>query len=103
LIRRANTLENGDILPSRDVTLKVLKDLADGKISREDAADWASEWVRQVDESDFDIDDEIVWDAIETLSGADMKTIDRPYLFDSVDFRAWYEEFVCKTGESELK
>ena len=46
----------------------------------------------------------MVWDALGNLAGADMRTIDRPYLFEEVDFRVWLEELrnagAGGTGES---
>ena len=38
------------------------------------------------------IDDQVVWDALNNLSGADAVSTDRPFLFDEIDFRAWLDE-----------
>lgn len=93
--------DHSDILLSREATVKILKGLADGDISREEAANWASRWVQLVEAADKDIDDHIVWDAIENLTAADLKTTDRPYLLGSEDFKNWYDEFVRKTEIDE--
>jgi len=49
--------------------------------------------VEQTDASESEVTDFAVWNALELLSGADTITTDRPYLFEEIDFKAWYEEF----------
>ena len=77
--------------PSRSEVQKVLEDLYEGDISREDAANWAGKFVNN-DDPTYDYDDAI-WDALELLSGADFKTSARTYFHDRVDFCAWLEDF----------
>jgi hypothetical protein len=65
-------------------------DLIEGRCSREEAASWAEGWYTK----DFDLDliDDKVLDTLEKLSGADMISTDRPFLYNEVDFRAWLDE-----------
>jgi hypothetical protein len=76
-------------LPSRAEVEAKLIDLIEGQCSREEVASWASPWVRA---ADLDVEDLALWDALENLCGADLKTMDRPYLHGETDFRAWLEE-----------
>jgi hypothetical protein len=75
--------------PSREQVEARLVDLIEGRRSREEVASWASQWVRAADPG---VEDEAVWDALLSLTGADMKTTDRPYLYEEIDFREWLEE-----------
>ncbi|MDY7095747.1 MAG: hypothetical protein SX243_22460 [Acidobacteriota bacterium] len=75
--------------PSRAEIENRLVELLAGKQSREEVADWASKWIRAEEPG---VDDPAVWKALNELAGADLKTIDRPYLHEEVDFRAWLEE-----------
>jgi len=69
-------------------------DLIEERITREDASSWASPWV-MADNSG--IDDRAVWNAVEGLYGADSPSIDRPYLFERVDFETWLADLRGKT------
>jgi hypothetical protein len=73
--------------PTRDDVARVFRDLIDGRITREEASDWARPWVI----ADVDID-QATLEALEGLYGADAPTTDRPYLFGEEDFRAWLAE-----------
>ena len=57
--------------------------------SREEVADWAARWVRM---DVPPIEDPRIWGAIEKLSGADMPSTDRRYLYDENDFNNWLKE-----------
>lgn len=75
--------------PSRaDVETK-LQGLIEGRVTRDDATAWAMQWVAAPDSG---VDDPIVWNALNNLSGADAPSTDRPYLFTEIDFRAWLDE-----------
>lgn len=63
--------------------------LVKGNVSREEVADWAAKWVRMDDPK---VDDSAVWKALTRLSGADMISTDRPYLYDENEFNSWLEE-----------
>lgn len=73
--------------PDRRQVEAKLVDLASGKITREEVAAWAERFDLDV------IDDELVVDALELLTGADMISTDRPYLYGPEDFRAWLAQF----------
>lgn len=80
--------------PTRSEVVERLRLLVSGKISREQASDWASPWITKFDQ--FVLEDRI-WDrkiknALECLAMADTPTSDREYLFEKVDFEAWLKE-----------
>ncbi len=82
------------IPPTRNDIERIILDLTSGDISPAEAAGWANQWVL----ADFPpreerVHDTIVWDALVYLSGADLKTIDRPYLHGKEDFEKWLKEF----------
>ncbi len=83
--------ENGRRLsaPSQKCVQAKLLALILGDCSREEVASWAESWMIQ---DDPDVDDPIVWRALDRLSGADMIDFDRPYLYDEADFRDWLKE-----------
>ena len=74
--------------PTRDEVVSVLRRLIEGKITREVASAWASPWVIRLE----DVNDRHVSRALESLSGADMITTDRPYLFMESDFKRWLRD-----------
>jgi hypothetical protein len=75
--------------PSRDDVRRWLRDLIRETVSREEAADWASQYVRAADPG---IEDEVVWRALVALAGADLKVSPDEYLHQDVDFRSWLDE-----------
>ena len=83
--------------PSREEVDGRFGDLIAGRISREEASAWASQWVTAAIPG---IEDEAVWDAVSDLYRADGASTDRPYLFDRVDFEAWLATFRDKIKNS---
>ena len=81
--------------PSREEVERKLMDLVAERITREEASAWASPWVMA---DDHGIENGPVWNAVEGLYMADSPSIDRPYLYEPVDFEAWLAEFRTKTG-----
>jgi len=75
--------------PSPDEVEQVLESLAEGRMTREQASEWASPWVF----GDPNIEDKAVRDALDALAGADSPTTDRQYLFGQADFAAWLDDF----------
>jgi hypothetical protein len=63
-------------------------DLLDGRVSREEVASWAGEWVL---DSDSVVDDFVVWRALTELAGADLKVGPLEYLHCESDFHAWLD------------
>ena len=72
--------------PSREQVADVLRALIDGEQDRSSASSWALQWVFAADPR---VDDEKVWKALGAIAGADTPTLDRPWLFNETDFRAW--------------
>jgi hypothetical protein len=68
--------------------------LAEGCCSRREASDWAAQWylADQLYGVNVEVDDFGVWDTLELLLAADLKTSERSYLYDETDFRAWIDE-----------
>jgi hypothetical protein len=77
-------------MPTRaDAEMKLL-DLIEGRCSRGEASSWAEYWLYEDGVLGGDLfHDLALLEALKDLSGADMITTDRPYLYDEVDFRAW--------------
>lgn len=80
-------------IPTRaDAEMKLL-DLIEGRCSRDEASSWAEYWLYEDYVVGRDLfDDPALLEALDVLSGADMITTDRPYLYDEVDFLAWLHE-----------
>jgi hypothetical protein len=82
-------LERSDRRPSASDVEAKLAELASGVITPEEASIWASPYFQ---EEALDLEP-FVSDAIESLAGADIPDIHRPYLFGPEDFAAWLSEF----------
>ncbi len=67
-----------------------LVDLLAGTLSRERVAAWALQWVAADDPA---IENDVVWDALGWLAGADLDGGDSPYLYGPEDFRTWLADF----------
>jgi hypothetical protein len=74
--------------PSREEVENRLLDLIGGGISREEASNWARQWV---DADGAEVDSGI-WETLIQLLAADMPSIDRPYLYGKSDFQAWLSD-----------
>ncbi len=82
------------IPPSRNDVERILIDLASGSLSPAEASDWANQWILvDFPPREERVDDKVVWKALVLLSGADLKTIDRPFLHGKEDFEKWLKEF----------
>lgn len=84
-----------DGLPSRVQVRAWLAQLANGSVSREAASDLARPWAV---EREAEVEDEIVFNALARLLGADLPTLDRLYLFGPEDFRHWLAEYDEQTA-----
>ena len=69
----------------------MLLGLITGTVSRKEATDWAARWVNA---DDPDVPDKSSWKALDALSGADLITTDRPYLYGRKDFAQWLADFL---------
>ncbi|MFC8597677.1 MULTISPECIES: hypothetical protein [unclassified Isoptericola] len=68
-----------------------LSALANGSLDPDEAADWAMATLRAMDDDD-DVDD-VVMDALDRLSGADLLSGPGTRLHGTADFRTWLSEF----------
>ena len=82
--------------PIRDEVRKLLTGLAEGTVTRDEAAAWARPWLA---EEAGDVQDEAVWDTIDALSAADSASPDQGFLYGEADFRAWLAEFDARMAE----
>lgn len=76
--------------PTPDEVERVFTDLLSGRTTRQDAAEWATQWVAASEPS---VGTARTWKALTELAMADSPTTDRPYLYSEEDFHAWLEEF----------
>ncbi|PLR77510.1 DNA-binding protein [Bacillus sp. V3-13] len=72
-----------DIIEKLELILK-------GKLSREEVADWASEYVMADDPS---ISDEVVWEFLQIVSGVDLKDTPDEYLHWDPDIIQWINKY----------
>jgi hypothetical protein len=75
-------------LPDRATVLSYLEDLIAEKRSREEVADWASQFIR----GDYDhirVRDWPAWEMLSVLAGADIKDSPTEYLYIKEDFGGW--------------
>lgn len=88
-----NTLANGkhDALPDRATVRSYIEDLIVERRSREEVADWASQFIC----GDYDhihIVDMPAWEMLSALAGADLKDSPTEYLHVKEDFEEWAKE-----------
>ena len=75
-------------LPSREEVRQKLLDVLAGRLSREEASSWTDTWVV---ESDPDVDDFVVWEALTELSGIDLRVNATDYLHNEADIHSWLD------------
>jgi len=69
---------------------------ADDATSRLEAANWAMEYFAYDDPQVYPrVRDPAVREALAALSGADIPTTDRPFLYGPDDFRAWRAQLLA--------
>jgi hypothetical protein len=69
--------------PSRSEVIEKLRHLVQQSAPREEVATWAQKWVIADNPSDME---KGVWEALQFLTGADLISTDRPYLYSVADF-----------------
>lgn len=73
--------------PDRTEVERRYVDLLEGRISRDEAHDWAIKiWQKDLE---IRVTDWPAWEAVGRLTGADAISTDRPYLYDNDDFQNW--------------
>lgn len=83
--------DHGDLgaAPTRaEVREKILSLLGDDDV-RHSVSDWAAQWIRLQDPN---IEDLIVWQAIQCLAGADLRVSRTEYLHKEGDLLAWLKD-----------
>ena len=85
--------------PSRSEVTLWLHRLIAGDITRKEVDEWACQWVYADDPG---VDDEVVWNVLTALCGADMPSTDREFLFGEEDFRAWLDELMKARSETMI-
>lgn len=81
------------IQPTKEEAINKLSLILQNKLSREEVADWASEYVMH---DDPDIHDDIVWDILIIISGVDLKNGPNEYLHVEQDIKNWINEYASK-------
>ena len=81
--------------PTRTEVAEKLRALLSGEITRTEASLWAHPWVTDLEPIDHD---EIVWQALERLGGADLfGNEEGEFLYQDEDFQSWLDE--VETGK----
>jgi hypothetical protein len=85
-------LESGEKMsqPTREEIIDKLKMILLGKLTREEVADWASEYVMQ---DEPNISDETVWELLQIVSGVDLKDSPDEYLHVEQDIIDWINKY----------
>ena len=88
-------------LPSRKFVERKLEDLLSGRISREEAAEWARPYaLGKIAEHDSP-KDVPSWEALTALAMSDVKDPDDGgYLYNNASFRSWLEQLRAAPGNS---
>ena len=66
-----------------------LRNLLSGALGRREASAWASRWLTADDPG---IHDDVAWQALERIGGADLPGAETAYLFNEADFHVWLDE-----------
>lgn len=69
--------------PSHSEVVAKFRDLIQNSASREDVATWAQKWIIADNPPKMD---RRIWEALKFLTGADLISTDRPYLYSTADF-----------------
>jgi len=83
--------------PDRTAVEVQLDALATGRLSPEDAADWARPFVVNEGAQPEHVDP-VVWSALLNLSGADLQSAPDDFLHSADDYRSWVIEFQRAAG-----
>ncbi|MFV9511283.1 DNA-binding protein [Tepidibacillus sp. LV47] len=76
--------------PTREEIIDKLKMILSGQLTREEVADWASEYVMQ---DDPNISDETVWELLILACGVDLKDSPDEYLHVEEDIIDWINKY----------
>lgn len=92
LIGMGTILESGEKMrqPTKEEVVDKLKMILQGKLTREETADWVSEYVMQ---DEPNISDETVWELLQIVSGVDLKDSPDEYLHVEQDIIDWINKY----------
>lgn len=76
--------------PTKEEVLSRFEFILQGEISREEVADWASEYVMH---DSPNVTDETVWELLILACGIDLKNSPDEYLHDEQNIKDWIKEF----------
>jgi hypothetical protein len=76
--------------PTVESLIKKLQLVLDGKLSRETVADWALTFVM---DDEPNIEDEVIWELLQIISGIDIKESPAEYLHAEEDIKEWIIKF----------
>ena len=76
-------------MPTRHELSLKLASLSSSEESRASIAAWA---VSIIEDDSLSITDKLVWEILKRLGAVDLPALDRPFLYDAVDFEAWKTE-----------
>ncbi|MCA1063034.1 DNA-binding protein [Rossellomorea sp. AcN35-11] len=79
--------------PTKEEIISKLELILKGTISREEVADWASEYLMQ---DELNITDEIVWELLQIVSGVDLKDSPDEYLHVEQDIKDWINKYTIR-------
>jgi hypothetical protein len=85
-------------VPSRHEVRDRLLGLLAGKVTRDEAAHWASTWIR--DDSQR-VNDTVVRRALKHLAGADLLARPGVYLHTEPDFHRWLDELEAEDDDHD--
>lgn len=83
--------------PTIEEIVKKLNMIFEGKLSREEVSDWASEYVMQDEPC---IEDETVWEFLQVVSGVDIKDSPEEYLHVEQDLEDWIKKYSSKCKDT---
>ena len=76
--------------PKRAEVQRALRDLVAGRRTPKEVADWATPWIAAKHPT---VEDQAVWDALTTSSGAEIEVEPGEYLHNQEDFETWLKDF----------
>ncbi|XOQ16266.1 MAG: DNA-binding protein [Shouchella clausii] len=79
--------------PTKKQIINKLELVLKNQLTREEVADWASEYVMK---EKYDVSDLKVWDMLMTVSGLDLQDSPGEYLHNDEDILDWIKEFSDK-------
>lgn len=79
--------------PTKKQIMNKLELVLKNQLTREEVADWASEYTMQ---EKYDVSDMEVWKMLMTVSGLDLQDSPGEYLHNDDDIRDWIKKFSNK-------